>query len=78
MIEVQSCPCVIAARQLSTVFPIPDRYTTEGSATSAGCGPTLGYLLIRCGYCGLILKAIEGFDFGSEITISPMPDSISI
>jgi hypothetical protein len=76
-LEVPTCLCVSAARRLSSIFPIIDKYVTEGSAASAGSGPAFGFLMVRCGYCGSILKAIEGFDFSSKITISPALDSIS-
>lgn len=62
-LEVPTCPCVVAARQLSTIFRIPDKHETEGSGTSAGCGPALGYLVVRCAYCKAILKTVEGFNF---------------
>jgi hypothetical protein len=69
---------VAAARQLSTIFTIQDKYVTEGSGTSSGSGPALGYLIVRCGYCGTPLKAVDGFDFGAEkITILDDLDSIS-
>lgn len=62
-IEVPTCACVIVARQLSSIFRIDNKYETEGSCTSAGVGSGFGYLIVRCGYCGSILKTVEGFAF---------------
>lgn len=78
VLEVPICACVTAARQLSTIFPIPSKYETEGSATSSGVGPALGFMLVRCGYCKAVLRTFEAFDFCTQNADLKEIDSISM
>ena len=68
-LDVPVCECVAAARLLSTVFPIPSRYRTEGGGAGNGCGSTLGYLVVNCGYCGATLRSVEGIDTEKTVTL---------
>lgn len=64
-IEVPSCACVLAARQIS-VLPIPDKFETEGGGVSDNSVYAIGYVIVKCGYCGTVLKAEEGVVFSNE------------
>jgi len=59
--EVPSCPCVLAARQIS-VLPIPDRFESECSGVSDSSAYAIGYVIVKCGYCGTVLKAENGVE----------------
>lgn len=60
-LEVSSCPCVLAARRIS-VLPIPDKFETEGSGVSDSSVSAIGYVIVKCGYCGTVLKAENGVE----------------
>jgi hypothetical protein len=60
-LEVPSCPCVLAARRIS-VLPIPDKFETEGSGVSDNTVYAIGYVIVKCGYCGTVLKAENGIE----------------
>lgn len=68
-LDVPVCGCVAAARRLSTIFPIPSRYRTEGGGVSTGCAPIFGYLVVLCGYCGAALRSVEGIDTAEPVEL---------
>jgi hypothetical protein len=68
-IDVPLCSCVKGARELSTVFAIPSKYRTEGSAVGAGVGTVYGSFIVRCDWCGTVLKYVEAHEFVKPIEL---------
>jgi hypothetical protein len=68
-LDVPVCGCVAAARRLSTIFPIPSRYRTEGGGVGVGCSPIYGYLVVNCAYCGTALRSAEGLDLADLVAL---------
>jgi hypothetical protein len=62
-IDVPICECVREARKRSTVFPIPSKYRTEGTATGSSSSVVRGCFVVRCEYCAEVLKVVQGCDF---------------
>ena len=62
-LDVPTCACVLAARKIS-ILRIPDSIEVEGHWTgNSAAGPAYGFLVVRCKYCGAVLKTQQGFDF---------------
>lgn len=68
-IDVPLCSCAKGARELSTIFPIPSKYRTEGHTTGAGTGTVYGGFIVRCDWCGTILKWVEAHDFVKPVEL---------
>jgi len=68
-ISVPVCGCVVVARRLSTAFPIPSRYRTEGGGTGSDTVSVPGYLVVNCGYCGAALRVVEGIDTALPVAL---------
>jgi len=68
-IDIQTCGCVKAARQLSTAFHIQSKYITDGSATSSSMDLALGSFMVKCGYCSTILYTAYGLDLAKPVEL---------
>lgn len=66
---VPVCGCVAAARRLSAILPIPSRYRTEGGGTGNNSVSIIGFLAVSCGYCGALLRTVEGIDTAEPVAL---------